>query len=149
MSLTDKINQDIKAAMLAKESKKLEALRAVKAALLLAKTEKKSGGEVTEMAEMQILQRLIKQRKESAELYKSQKRDDLAEEEEFQAAVINEYLPEQMDEETITREVKKIIEETGASGMSDMGKAMGVAVKKLAGKADNKMISQIVRKLLA
>ena len=149
MSLTDKINKDIKAAMLAKESKKLEALRAVKAALLLAKTEKKSGGEVSEMAELQILQRLIKQRIESAELYKSQKRDDLAEAEEYQASIIKEYLPEQMDEEAIAKEVKVIIEETGATGMSDMGKVMGLAVKKLAGKADNKMISQVVRKLLA
>ena len=149
MSLTDKINKDIKAAMLAKESKKLEALRAVKAALLLAKKKKKSGGEVSEMAELQILQRLIKQRIESAELYKSQKRDDLAEAEEYQASIIKEYLPEQMDEEAIAKEVKVIIEETGATGMSDMGKVMGLAVKKLAGKADNKMISQVVRKLLA
>lgn len=149
MSLTDRVNDDIKKAMLAKDSRKLEALRAVKAALLLAKTEKKAGGEISETAEIQILQRLIKQRKESAALYRSQNRQDLAEVEDFQAAIIEKYLPEQMDEEAIAAEVRKVIEETGAEGMKDMGKVMGIAVKRLAGKADNKVVSEIVKKLLA
>jgi len=149
MSLTEQINQDIKSAMLARESRKLEALRAIKAALLLAMTEKKSGGEVSETVEMQILQKLVKQRKESSAVYRSQNRPDLAEEEEFQAEIIEKYLPEQISPEKLREIVGEIIRETGASGIRDMGRVMGAASKKLAGKADNKVISEIVKELLS
>ncbi len=148
MSLTDKINKDIKAAMLAKESKKLEALRAVKAALLLAMTDKSSGGEVSQDAEIKILQKLVKQRKESAELYRSQNRPELAEDEEFQYSIIEKYLPEQMGEDELKKIIQDIINQTGAESMRDMGKVMGMASMQLAGKADNRLISQIVKELL-
>ncbi len=149
MSLENTINQDIKLAMLAKDKKTLEALRAVKAAILLAKTDKATGGEVAEDTEMKILQKLVKQRRESAELYKSQNRDDLVEEELFQMSAIEKYLPEQMNEDDIRKVVQEIITETGASSMKDMGRTMGVASKKLAGKADNKLVAQIVKELLS
>lgn len=142
------INSDIKQAMLAKDSKKLQALRAVKAAILLAKTDKRASGDLSEDVEMKILQRLVKQRKESAEVYNSQNRDDLAEEELFQATVIENYLPEQMSEAGVRDIVHKIIDETGASGMRDMGKVMGMATRQLAGKADNRLISSIVKEIL-
>ncbi len=149
MSLENTINQDIKAAMLAKDKKALEALRAVKAAILLAKTDKGTGGEVAEDTEMKILQKLVKQRRESAELYKSQNRDDLVEEELFQMSAIEKYLPEQMNEDDIRKVVQEVITETGASSMKDMGRTMGMASKKLAGKADNKIVALIVRELLS
>ncbi|MFC2107121.1 GatB/YqeY domain-containing protein [Bacteroidota bacterium] len=149
MSLTDKINSDIKAAMLAKESKKLEALRAVKAELLLAKTNKSNEGEISEDTEIKILQKLVKQRKESAELYRSQNRPELAEDEEFQYAVIEKYLPEQMGEDELKNIIQDIIKKVGAESMRDMGKVMGMASKELAGKADNKVVSGIVKELLS
>ncbi len=149
MSLENTINQDIKAAMLAKDKKTLEALRAVKAAILLAKTDKGGGGNIAEDAEMKILQKLVKQRKESAELYKQQGRDDLFEEETFQMSVIEKYLPEQMSEDEIRKVVREIIAETGASSMKDMGRTMGMASKKLTGKADNKVVAGIVKELLS
>ncbi len=149
MSLENTINQDIKLAMLAKDKKTLEALRAVKAAILLAKTDKGTGGEVAEDTEMKILQKLVKQRRESAELYKSQNRDDLVEEELFQMSAIEKYLPEQMNEDDIRKIVQEIITETGGSSMKDMGRTMGMASKKLAGQADNKLVAQIVRELLS
>jgi uncharacterized protein len=148
MSLTDLINNDIKKAMLSKENDKLEALRAVKAALLLAKTEKGAGVEIDEQAEVTILKRLVKQRKESADIYTSKDRSDLAEQELFQAGIIEKYLPEQMGEAEITAVVSAIIAELGAQGMKDMGKVMGTAAKKLSGKADNKLVSEIIKKLL-
>ena len=148
MELEKTINSDIKQAMLAKDSKKLQALRAVKAAILLAKTDKRASGDLSEDVEMKILQRLVKQRKESAEVYSSQNRDDLAEEELFQATVIENYLPEQMSEAGVRDIVHKIIDETGASGMRDMGKVMGLATRQLAGKADNRLISSIVKEML-
>ncbi len=149
MSLAEKINNDLKQAMLAKDKRKLEALRAIKAALLLAKTGKDtSSGEIPETVEMQLLQRLVKQRKESAEVYQSQNRNDLADEELYQASIIEAYLPEQMSEEELLAKVKEIIGQVGATSMKDMGKVMGVATKQLAGKADNKSISAIVRQLL-
>jgi len=149
MSLAEKINNDIKQAMLARDKRKLEALRAIKASLLLAKTGKDmSSGEIPETIEMQLLQRLVKQRKESAQIYKEQKREDLMEEELFQAGIIEAYLPQQMSEEEITVVVKEIVEQTGAAGMKDMGKVMGATTKKLAGKADNKTISNIVKSIL-
>ncbi len=150
MSLAEKINSDIKSAMLAKDKRKLEALRAIKAGLLLAKTGKDvSSGEIPESVEMQLLQKLVKQRKESAEIYKAQNRSELADEELYQAGIIETYLPQQMSAGEISAAVKEIVEQTGASGMKDMGKVMGAATKKLAGKADNKTISTIVKDLLS
>lgn len=149
MSLEQTINSDIKAAMLAKDKKKLEALRAIKSAILLAKTDKGSAGGIAEDAEMKILQKLVKQRKDSAELYKTQGRNDLFEEENFQLSVIEKYLPEQMSENEIKKHVSDIIAETGASTMKDMGRVMGMASKKLAGKADNKLIASMVKELLS
>jgi len=147
MSLELKINEDIKQAMLAKNKDLLEALRAVKSALLLAKTEK-ADAVVNEEAEIKILQKLVKQRRETAEIYTSQNRKDLADIENFQADVIQKYLPEQMGEEELTAIIKAIIAETGASSIKDMGRVMGAAAKKLAGKADNKAISEKVKLLL-
>jgi uncharacterized protein YqeY len=149
MSLEITINNDIKSAMIAKDKRKLEALRAIKSALLLIKTGKDTSfAEVPEDLELKTLQKLIKQRKESAEVYKAQGRDDMAEEELYQAGIIEAYLPEQMSEEDIKAAVEKIIADTGASSMKDMGKVMGIASKQLAGKADNKIVSQIVRAFL-
>ncbi len=149
MSLAILINEDIKAAMLARDARKLEALRAIKASLLLAKTGKDmSSGEITEDVELSILQKLVKQRKESAKIYREQNRPELAETEEFQADIIGQYLPKQLSEEDLQDIIKKIINDTGASDMKDMGKVMGMATKQLAGKADNKKISVIVRQLL-
>ncbi len=149
MSLVELINNDIKNAMLAKDVKKLDALRAIKAALLLAKTGKDiRGGKIPDDVEMQILQKLVKQRKESAEIYRSQNRPDLAEVEEFQASIIIKYLPEQMPEEEVKKAIQKIIEDTNANSIKEMGKVMGIATKQLAGKTDNKTIAGIVKELL-
>jgi uncharacterized protein YqeY len=146
MSLEVKINNDIKQAMLAKDKEKLEALRAIKAALLLEKTGKDtSAGEIPESVEMKLLQKLVKQRKESAQIYREKGRTEMAEVEEFQAAIIEKYLPEQLSAEEIEAIVSRIIEETGAESMKDMGRVMGMATKELAGKADNKTISNLVR----
>ena len=147
MTLEERINADIKAAMLAKERKKLDALRAVKSAILLLKTNG-SGEAISEEAEIACLQKLVKQRKESAELYKQQNRMDLYEDEAFQQAVIEAYLPEQMSEEEIRTTLQNIVSETGASSMKDMGKVMGAAQKAFAGRADNKLVSAIVKELL-
>lgn len=149
MELSKKINEDIKQAMLARDKKKLEALRAIKASLLLAKTGKDvSGGEIPNEVELKLLQKLVKQRKESAEVYISQNRKDLADVELYQLSIIEKYLPEQMSREEIFEIVNKIISETGASTIKDMGKVMGIASKQLAGKADNKTISNIVKQIL-
>lgn len=149
MELENKINADIKQAMIAKESQKLEALRAIKAALLLAKTSKDAGGgELPEEAGLKLVQKLIKQRQESADIYRQNGRNDLADQELFQAGVIEQYLPKQLSEEEITIGVKRIIAETGASGPKDMGKVMGMASKEFAGKADNKIVADLVKKLL-
>ncbi len=150
MNLEILINNDIKSAMLQKDKKKLEALRAIKAALLLEKTGKdRSTDEIPESVEMKLLQKLVKQRKEAAAIYREQGRKDLAEEDEYQAEIIESYLPEQMDESEIEAVVKQVIEETGASTIKDMGKVMGVVTKQLAGKADNRVVSGIVKKLLS
>ena len=149
MSLEKKINERIKESMLARDKRTLEALRAVKSAILLAKTEKGAGDELSETAELQLLQRLVKQRKESADVYESKGRTDLAEEERFQMQVIEGFLPQQLSEDEVRKEVAAIIEETGAESMKDMGRVMSVATKKLAGKADNKIFSVIVRDQLA
>ena len=148
MTFSIRLDEDIKLAMKAREKEKLEALRAAKAAFMIARTEKGAGSVLTEEEEMKILQRLVKQRRESAAIYKEQKREDLYNVEAFEAEIISSYLPEPMSEEQVSKEIKKIIEETGATGMQDMGKVMGVATKTLAGKADGKMISEIVRRLL-
>jgi uncharacterized protein len=148
MSLEQHINDDIKSAMLAKDKRKLEALRAVKAAILLSKTDKGSAGGIETEAEMKILQKLVKQRRESADIYKQQNRPDLVEEEEFQLSVIAKYLPEQISESDVRKIISEIISETGAATIKDMGKVMSLATKKLSGKADNKLISSIVKELL-
>ena len=149
MKLAEKINDEIKRAMLAKDKQKLEALRAIKAALLIAKTGKDmSSGEIPETVELQLLQRLVKQRKESAGIYKEQNRADLAEEELFQAAIIEKFLPQQMGEDEIRAVVIKIVDETGAQSIKDMGKVMGAASKQLVGKADNRIISEIIKEML-
>lgn len=149
MSLENTINTDIKAAMLNKDKKTLEALRAVKAALLLEKSAKGIiDGNIPKETEIKLLQKLVKQRKESAEIYTTQNRAELAETENFQALVIEKYLPEQMGEEEITKIIKEIITNTGATSIKEMGKVMGIASKQLAGKADNRSISVIVKNLL-
>lgn len=148
MSLTNQINQDIKAAMLAKEKGKLEALRAVKAALLLEAT-KEGGGDVTADAEMSILKKLYKQRRDAAAIYVEQNRADLAETETFQAGVIEAYLPEQMSEEAVGDVIEGVIAKIGATGPSDMGKVMGAAMGQLKGKADGGIISKVVKEKLA
>ncbi|MBL0330339.1 MAG: GatB/YqeY domain-containing protein [Bacteroidetes bacterium] len=145
MALEEKINADIKSAMLAKEASKLEALRAIKSAILLLKTSPEGLNDDTEM---KALLKMVKQRKETADLYVTQNRKDLADVEMAQAAVIEAYLPKQMSEEDVKAEVAKIIISVGASSPADMGKVMGVASKQLAGKADGKLISTIVKKLL-
>lgn len=149
MTLAEKINEDIKAAMLAKDSKKLEALRAIKSGLLILKTGKGAGDEIPKDLEMGLLKKLVKQRTESAALYREKNRADLAEEEEFQAGIIKTYLPEQISGDALRNIVKNIIAETGAESMKDMGRVMGTASKKLAGQADNKEISSIVKELLS
>ncbi|MDR1113457.1 MAG: GatB/YqeY domain-containing protein [Bacteroidales bacterium] len=146
--LEDKINADIKAAMLAREQDRLNALRAVKSAILLLKTEK-GGGEITEEMEQKILQRLVKQRKESAEMYKAQNRHDLCEEEIKQMEVIARYLPQQLSEAEITEALKQLIATNNISGIKEMGKLMGIATRHFAGKADNQTVSAIVKQLLA
>ena len=139
----------MKEAMKAKDTTALESLRAIKSAMLLAQTEKGAGGDVSEADEMKILQKLVKQRNDSAALFKEQGRDDLAEVELAQAAVINQFLPEPLTEEEIEKVVVLTIEQMGASGMQDMGKVMGAVTAQLAGQADGKTISQIVRNKLS
>lgn len=147
MSLTEKINADIKEAMKAREKEKLAALRAIKSALMLEAT-KDSSGVVSEETEMKILQKLHKQRKDAAALYEEQDRPDLLEDEVFQANIIEAYLPAQMSEDEIGAVVKEIIAKTGASSPADMGKVMGAAMGQLAGKADGKIISKLVKEFL-
>jgi hypothetical protein len=147
MSLQKQIDQDIKQAMLAKDKDRLVALRAIKSALLLAKTEK-GIAELSDEAELKLLQKLVKQRKESAAIYQQQGRNDLADKELDEAKIIEKYLPEPMSDEELTGIIKGIIDEVGASTMADMGKVMGIANKKLAGKAEGKAIADKVKSLL-
>ncbi len=150
MALEHLINQDIKEAMLAKDRRKLEALRAIKAALLLEKTGGGRGdAEIPETVELKLLQKLVKQRRDTAKIYREQNRPELAEEEEYQASIIEKYLPEQMSEEEILTVVEKAIAETGASTMKDMGRVMGIVSKQLAGKADNKTVAALVKQRLS
>lgn len=149
MELENRINTDIKQAMMAKDSRKLEALRAIKAALLLAKTSKEAvNGEISDEARLKLLQKLVKQRHESAEMYTAGGRTDLAEVELYQASVIEEYLPKQLGKEEIRAGLEQIIRDTGASGLKDLGRVMGQASKLFAGKADNKVVAELVKELL-
>lgn len=145
MSLQTKVMTAMKAAMKAKDQTALAALRAVKSELLLAQTASGSDEELSEADEIKILSKLVKQRKDSASIFTEQNRADLAEPELAQAEVISQFLPEQLSEEEITEAVKKVISDLGAEGMKDMGKVMGVVNKQLAGKADGKTISTIVK----
>ena len=147
MSLSDKINTELKEAMKAKNKERLQALRAIKSALLLAKTDG-SGNELTEADEIKLLQKLVKQRRDSAEIYKSQQREDLYAQEKMEADTISEFLPAQMGEAELKAAIEKIIADTAASSMKDMGKVMGIASKQFAGKADGKSISTMVKSLL-
>ncbi|TKC05671.1 GatB/YqeY domain-containing protein [Pedobacter polaris] len=139
------IDQEIKQAMLAKDQAKLRGLRAIKAALLLARTEKGHTEELDADAEMKILQKLVKQRKESATIYKEQGREDLYIVEQEEIDVISQFLPQQLDQSAIEAVVARIITETGATSIKEMGKIMGIANKELAGKADGKLIGEIVK----
>jgi uncharacterized protein len=150
MSLKQQIDADIKSAMLAKNKEELTALRSIKSLILLAETEKgSSGGDVSSDVESKLLMKAAKQRKESAEIFQKEGRAELAEKELAELEVISRYLPKQLTEEEVTEELKKIIEQVGAKGPQDMGKVMGTATKQLAGKADGKLISEVVKKLLA
>ena len=149
MTLEERINEDIKRAMLAREKEKLNALRAIKSAILLAKTSKGAADTMSEEAEIKLLKQLVKQRQDSAAIYKEQNRDDLYQEEKAQLDVIAAYLPQMMSEEEIEATLKQIISDNGFAGMKDMGKVMGMATKAFAGKADNKTVSDIVKRLLA
>ena len=148
MVLFDRVNEDIKNAMLKREPKdKLEALRAIKAAFIVAKTEK-AGVVLTEELELKIINKLVKQRRESAEIYKTQNRPDLYDKEVAEMVVIEAYLPAPVSAEEIEAIIKAVIEKTGAQTLSDLGKVMGVASKELSGMADGKVISDIVKRLL-
>ena len=148
MSLLNSLTDELKAAMRAKDSLKLEALRAIKSAVLLAKTATAVGTDLSEEEEIKLLQKLVKQRKDSAVIFKEQNRDDLATPEEAQADVIAQFLPEQLSQQDIEQIIDKIVAKTGAQGMKDMGKVMGMASKEMAGKADGKSISTIVKQKL-
>lgn len=148
MSLEQQIMADLKTAMLAKDEKTVRSLRAIKAAIILAKTSEGAGGELKAEDETKLLQKLVKQRRDSLEIFKQQNRSDLASKEEEEIEVISKFLPKQLSEEELKSEISKIIAETGASSPADMGKVMGVATKKLAGLADGKAISAIVKEQL-
>jgi len=145
MSLENKIMTSMKESMKSKDQTSLRALRAIKSAIILQKTQKGSSEEISNDDELKILQKLVKQRKDSADIYQDQDRMDLAQPELDEIKIIEQFLPEAMSEEEIENEVNKVIDETGAEGMKDMGKVMGIVTKKLMGKADGKTISTIVR----
>ncbi|HYC28348.1 MAG TPA: GatB/YqeY domain-containing protein [Chitinophagaceae bacterium] len=149
MALEENIMVQLKDAMKAKDEKSLRALRAIKAAILLAKTSEGAAGELKQEDEVKLLQKLIKQRKDSLEIFQQQNRADLAQKEEEEIAVIEKFLPRQLSPEELREAISKIIAETGASSPADMGKVMGAATKQLAGKADGKSISTVVKELLS
>ena len=149
MSLEQKVMVDLKNAMLAKDEKSLRSLRAIKAALINLKTSEGFSGEVKEEDEIKLLQKLVKQRKESLEIYEKQSRNDLAEKEKEEIEVIEKFLPKQLSEEELKKAITSIINETGATSQADMGKVMGMANKQLGGKADGKTIAAIVKNILA
>lgn len=148
MNLFDQISEDIKKAMLARERVRLEALRGAKKEFLEAKTAKGAGGELSDEKATQILMKMVKQRKESAKIYTDNNRPELAEGELAEAAVLEEYLPKQLSDEELTAELKKIIEQTGATSLKEMGKVMGIASKALAGRASGGAINAKVKQLL-
>jgi uncharacterized protein YqeY len=148
MSLEQKVMADLKTAMLAKDEKSLRSLRAIKSAIILAKTAEGAGGEIKEADEIKLLQKMVKQRKDSLEIYEKQNREDLAEKEREEISVIEKFLPKQMDEAEVRTIIQKIIDQTGASAPADMGKVMGIANKQLAGKAEGKTIAGIVKEIL-
>ncbi len=149
MSLEQKIMADMKDAMKAKDEAGLRGLRAIKAAIIIAKTAEGAGGELKEEDEPKLLQKLVKQRKDSLQIYQQQNRADLAKKEEEEIAVIEKFLPKQLDEAALKTILAKIIAETGATSVADMGKVMGIASKQLAGQADGKTIGAAVKELLA
>ena len=149
MGILANLTNEIKTAMRAKDSLRLEALRAIKSAVMLEQTSSAAGTTLTDEQEIKLVQKLIKQRKDSAQIFKDQNRPDLEEPEEAQAKIIAEFLPAQLSEEEITKIVGDIIAQTGAEGMKDMGKVMGMASKQMAGTADGKTISTIVKQLLS
>lgn len=149
MSLQDQVMIEMKTAMKAKDTVALESLRAIKSAILLANTDKGSGGALSEEDEVKLVQKLVKQRKDSAAIFTEQGREDLAAPELAQVAIIEKFLPEQLTEEEIEKVVVMTIDSTGASGMQDMGKVMGIVSKELAGQADGKTISNIVKAKLS
>jgi uncharacterized protein len=148
MNLETKIMGEMKDAMKAKDEATLRALRAIKAEIIKAKTDPGAGGEIDEATELKFLQKMVKQRKDSLDIFEKQGRADLADKEKEELAVIQRFLPAQMSEEDITLAIKQIIADTGASSAADLGKVMGIASKQLAGKADGKVISTIVKSLL-
>ena len=148
MDLEEKIMTDLKAAMLAKDEKSLRSLRAIKAAIIIAKTAEGAGGVLKEEDEVKMLQKLVKQRKDSLEIFEKQNRPDLAQKEKEEIEVIEKFLPEQISAEELKIIIEEIINESGAASPADMGKVMGIANKKLAGKADGKTIAAIVKELL-
>lgn len=149
MSLELKVQQAMKEAMMAKNQTTLRGLRAIKSAIMLLKTEKGFTGEVTEDKEIALLQKLSKQRKESYEIFTQQGREDLAQVEKEEIEVIEKFLPEQLSEAELTQIIKDVIAQTSATSIQDMGKVMGAATAKIAGRADNKIVSQLIRSLLA
>lgn len=149
MSLEQKIMVEMKEAMKAKDEATLRGLRAIKAEIIKAKTEPRAGGEISEEKETSLLQKMMKQRKDSLEIYQQQNRADLAQKEQEEIAVIEKFMPKQLSTDELRAELQAIIAETGASSPADMGKVMGAATKKLAGKADGKTISATVKELLS
>jgi uncharacterized protein len=148
MSLEQKVMAELKTAMLAKNEAALRSLRAIKASIILAKTAEGAGGSIKEEDEIKLLQKLIKQRKDSLEIYRAKQRADLATKEEEEINIIEKFLPRQMSTDELRTTLQKIISDTGAASPADMGKVMGVASKQLAGKADGKTISTLVKELL-
>jgi hypothetical protein len=149
MSLEQQVMAEMKEAMKAKNEATLRGLRAIKAEIIKAKTEPGAGGEVSAEKELSLLQKMVKQRKDSLEIYKQQNREDLAQKEEEEIRVIEKFLPKQLSPEELKEALQQIIAQTGASSPADMGKVMGIATKQLAGKADGKTISAAVKELLA
>ena len=147
--LEEQVMKEMKTAMLAKDDKSLRALRAIKAEIILAKTSEGAGGVVTEEQEMKLLQKLVKKGKDSLEIFEKQNRPDLAQKEREEIAVIEKFLPAQMEESDVRALVAGIVKETGATSQADMGKVMGLANKQLSGKADGKTIASIVKELLS
>ena len=148
MALEQIVNDQIKTAMLAKDANKLRGLRAIKAAIIIAKTAEGAGGQLAEADETKLLQKLVKQRKDSLEIYQQQNRADLAQTEQQEIDVIEAFLPKQLSEEALKEALVKIIADTGATSPADMGKVMAAATKELAGQADGKTISTVVKSLL-